>query len=154
MVTQFLYSKNKKRKQREKRKSFKAETIKRLSPRWKCYCFSNVYCLILECLELKYFSVFHHRSTLKSIWPALPNLALICAALYRKLYLSEVRVGMHSVVRFIICNDFKYFRFLILFYSISFKHVNSDIAKKKKKRIRYSFINSIFRSKFLRFNFP
>ena len=40
---------------------------------------------LLEYLEFKYFSVFHHRCTLKSIWPTLPNLALICAALHRKL---------------------------------------------------------------------
>ena len=36
----FLHSKNKKWKQRKKRKSFKAESIERLSPRLKCYCFS------------------------------------------------------------------------------------------------------------------
>ena len=37
----FLPSKKKKGKQRGKRKTFKAETIKRLSPRSKCYCFSR-----------------------------------------------------------------------------------------------------------------
>ena len=37
----FLRSKMKKMKQRKKRKSFKAETIKRLSPKSKCYCFSH-----------------------------------------------------------------------------------------------------------------
>ena len=37
----FLCSENKKGKQRKKRKSFKAETIKRLSPKSKCYCFSH-----------------------------------------------------------------------------------------------------------------
>ena len=36
-----LCSKKKKGKQRKKGKSFKAETIKRLSPRSKCYCFSH-----------------------------------------------------------------------------------------------------------------
>ena len=35
----FLRSKKKKGKQRENRKTFKAATIKRLSPRLKCYCF-------------------------------------------------------------------------------------------------------------------
>ena len=80
----FLCSKSKEGKQREKRKSFKAETIKRLSPNSKCYCFSNVYCFIVGRLEFKYFSLFHGPSTLKSISPALPNLALICAALHRK----------------------------------------------------------------------
>ena len=34
-------NKNEKGKQRKKRKSFKAETIKRLSPRSTCYCFSH-----------------------------------------------------------------------------------------------------------------
>ena len=37
----FLLSKKKKGKQRKKWNSFKAETIKRLSPRSKCYCFSH-----------------------------------------------------------------------------------------------------------------
>ena len=37
----FLRSKNKKGKQGEKRKSFKAETIKRLSPKLKYYCSSH-----------------------------------------------------------------------------------------------------------------
>ena len=35
-----LCSKKEKGKQKKKRKSFKAENIKRLSPRSKCYCFS------------------------------------------------------------------------------------------------------------------
>ena len=37
----FLCSKKKKGRQREKRKTFKPETIKRLSPRSKCYCFCH-----------------------------------------------------------------------------------------------------------------
>ena len=37
----FLHSKNKKGRQREKGKGFKAETIKRLSPRSKYYCFNH-----------------------------------------------------------------------------------------------------------------
>ena len=37
----FLHSKKKKGRQREKRKGFKAETIKRLSPRSKYYCFNH-----------------------------------------------------------------------------------------------------------------
>ena len=37
----FLRSKKKKGRQRRKRKGFKAETIKRLSPRSKCYCFNH-----------------------------------------------------------------------------------------------------------------
>ena len=89
----FLRSKNKKVKQRKKRKSFKAEIIKRLSPRSKYYCCSNVYCFILERLEFKYFSVFHGPSTLKSISPVLLNLTLICAALHRKLICLRCVLG-------------------------------------------------------------
>ena len=80
----FCLAKIKKGSKGKKAKSFKAETIKRLSPRSKCYCFSNVYCFILERLEFKSFSVFHDPSTLNSISPVQPNLALICAALHRK----------------------------------------------------------------------
>ena len=39
--TLFCVAKRKEWKQREKRKGFKAETIKRLSPRLKLYCFSH-----------------------------------------------------------------------------------------------------------------
>ena len=101
----FLCSKNKKGKQRENRKSVKAETIKRLSPRSKCYCFSNVYCFILERLEFKYFSVFHDHSNLKSISLALPNLALMCAAFHRKLLKSKVQVEWYFLIRFTTSND-------------------------------------------------
>ena len=37
----FLRCRKKKRETKKKRKSFQAETIKRLSPRSKCYCFSH-----------------------------------------------------------------------------------------------------------------
>ena len=40
-TTTFLRSKKKKRKPREKRTIFKAETIEKLSPRSKYYCFSH-----------------------------------------------------------------------------------------------------------------
>ena len=89
----FLWSKNKKGKRRKSRKSFKAETIKRVSPRWKCYYFSNVYYFILERQGFKYFSVFHDPSTLKSISRALPNLALMCAALHRRLISLRCKLG-------------------------------------------------------------
>ena len=79
------------------------KAIKRISPRRECYSFSNVYCLILECLEFKYFSVFHHPSTLKSILPALPNLALIWAAVHRKLTcLKYVLGGIFSYVLLVV----------------------------------------------------
>ena len=51
MAPTFLRSRKKKGKQGKKRKSSKAETIKRLSPRSKCYCLA-----ILERLEFKKFS--------------------------------------------------------------------------------------------------
>ena len=69
------------------------ERVKRLSPRSKCYCFSNVYCFTLERLEFKYPSVFYDPSNLKSISPALPNPALICAALHRKLITLRCVLG-------------------------------------------------------------
>ena len=69
----FLHSKKKKEKQREK-KSFKAEAIKRLSPKSKCYCFSHSRAhRIQKCFlssnhgDWQYFSVFHGSSTFKSI---------------------------------------------------------------------------------------
>ena len=63
----FLRSKKKKWKQMKKRKGLKAETIKRLSPRSKYYCFSRSRVSRIQ----KYFSVFRGPSTLKSISPAL-----------------------------------------------------------------------------------
>ena len=60
----FLHSKKKKGKQREKRKGFKAETIKRLSPRSKYYCFNHSRASRIQ-------KFFHGPSTLKSISPAL-----------------------------------------------------------------------------------
>ena len=74
----FLHSKKKKGKQRKKRKSFRAETIKRLLPRSKCYCFScsrasrtQTFFLSANCGGRQFFSVFHGPSTLKFISPAL-----------------------------------------------------------------------------------
>ena len=74
----FLRSKKKKGRQREKRKSFKAEAIKRLSPRLKYYCFNHSGASRIRKFFLsanhggrQYFSVFHGSSTLKSISPAL-----------------------------------------------------------------------------------
>ena len=59
-------------------KSFKAETIKRLSPKSKCYCFSHCKASRIQKFSLsanhggqQYFSVFHGPSTLKCISPAL-----------------------------------------------------------------------------------
>ena len=65
-------------KQRKKRNSFKAETIKTLSPRSKCYCFSYSRASRIQKLFLsvnlggrQYISVFHAPSILKSILLAL-----------------------------------------------------------------------------------
>ena len=70
----FLRSKKKKGKQREKRKTFKAKTIKSLSPRKaKCYCFSHSRASRIQKFfwsanhgGRQYLSVFHSPSTLKS----------------------------------------------------------------------------------------
>ena len=77
MAPTFLRGK-KKWMQRKKRKGFKAETIKRLSPRLKCYCFSHSRASIIQNFFMlannggrQYFSVLHGPSTLKSILPAL-----------------------------------------------------------------------------------
>ena len=74
----FLRSKKKKGKQWEKRKTFKAETIKRLSPRSKCYCFSHSRASRIQKFfwsakhgGRQYLSVFHGPSALKSILPVL-----------------------------------------------------------------------------------
>ena len=61
-------------KQMEERKSFKAETIKRLSPMSKCYSFrlSRAFKIQKLLLSTNYGgSTFHGPSTLKSIWPTL-----------------------------------------------------------------------------------
>ena len=62
----FLRSKKKKGRQRKKRKSLKAETIKRLSPRSKYYCFSHFRASRIRKFFFsanhggrQYFSVFH-----------------------------------------------------------------------------------------------
>ena len=60
----FLRSKKKKGRQRQKRKGFKAETIKRLSPRSKYFCFSRSRPSRKVLLSTnhggrQYFSVFH-----------------------------------------------------------------------------------------------
>ena len=138
----FLCNKNKKEKQRKKRKSFKAETIKRLSPRSKCYYFSNVNGFILERLEFKHFSVFYDPSTLISILLVLPNLALIFAALHQKL----------TNLRCVLGGMFYYFLW-ISFLSFLFFHL-FEICKcwYRKKQLWLRFINSIFWNKFLRFN--
>ena len=141
----FVQQKQKREAKKKERKSFKAETIKRLSPRSKCYCFSNGYYFIQEHLEFKYFSVFHGPYTLKSTSPALPNLELIYAAFHRKfISLRCVLGGIFSYVLFHVVTQI----FSSFFSFICLKHVNADI----ENEIRYSSINSIFRNKFLRFN--
>ena len=105
----------------------KKEKVSKLSRRSKCYCFSNVYCFILDHLEFKYLSVFHGPSTLKPISPALPNLALICAALHQKL----TSLGCVLGVIFSYVLSFVMTWFLFLFSSIYLKHVNADVKKKE-----------------------
>ena len=73
---------------------------------------------VTECLELKYFSVFHGPSPLKSISPALPNLALICAVLHRKLI--SLRCMLGGIFLYILLLELS---FLVLFSSICLKYV-------------------------------
>ena len=111
----------------------------------KCYCFSNNFCFFLERLELL-FSVswsLHFQIYFDGIVKSNIN---ICST-SPKAYQLEVRVGWYFLVCFITCTDLL-MRFLVLFSLICFKHVKADT---EKKRIRYSFINSIYRNKFLRF---
>ena len=79
----FLRSKKKKRKTRKKRTIFKEETIERLSPRSKYYCFSHSRVSRIQKFFLsanhggrQYFSGFHGPSTLKSISSALMMLLI------------------------------------------------------------------------------
>ena len=74
----FLSSKKRQGKQRQKRKSLKTETVKRLSPRSKCYCFSHSRVSRIQNFFLsanhggrQYFSLFHGPTTLKPISLAL-----------------------------------------------------------------------------------
>ena len=74
---------------RQKRKGFKAETIKRLPPRSKYYFFSRSRASRIQKFFLsanhggqQYFSVFHGPPTLKSILPAL--ILKICSKVYRR----------------------------------------------------------------------
>ena len=90
-----LCSENKKGKQRKKRKSFKAETIKRLSPRSKCYCFSHSRASRIQKFFLpanhggrQYFSAFHGPSTLKSISPALKKILLVHSTTFFRFYFT------------------------------------------------------------------
>ena len=74
----FLSRKKKKERQRQKRKGFKAEIIKRLSPRSNYYCFSHSRASRIQKFFLsinhggqQYFPVFHGPTTFKSISPPL-----------------------------------------------------------------------------------
>ena len=71
----FLRSKNKKGRQREKRKDFKAETIKRLSLRSKYFCFNHSRASRIRKFFLsanhggrQCFSLFHATPYNKSFW--------------------------------------------------------------------------------------
>ena len=63
---------------KEKKESFKAEAIRRLPPKSKCYCFSHSRASRIQKFfwsanhgGRQYLSVFHGPSTFKSISPAL-----------------------------------------------------------------------------------
>ena len=76
--TQFFPQQKEKMEAKEKRKNFKAETIKRLPQKTKCYCFSHSGASRIQKFLFsvnhdgrQYFSVSHAPSTLKSISPSL-----------------------------------------------------------------------------------
>ena len=74
----------------------KIETIKRLSPKSKCYHSSNVYCFILK---RRFIQILFSVPLSLQFEAALPNLGLICAALHRKLIsLRCVLGGIFSYV--------------------------------------------------------
>ena len=82
MPSTFLRSKKKKKEQREKWNGFKAETIKRLSPKSKYYCFSHSRASRIRKFFLsanhgsrQYFPVLYGPPTLKSISAALKSLS-------------------------------------------------------------------------------
>ena len=90
--------------------------------------------------------MFLDPSTLKSILPVLPNLALICAAHHRKLVsLRCLLGGIFSYVLLLVMTCF-----LVLFSSICLKHVNNDVEKKKKE---FDIVLYISYSE-IRFNIP
>ena len=89
---------------RKKRKSFKAETVKKLLPRSKCNCFSHSRASGIQKFFLSanswptiYFSV-HGLSTLKSISPA-----LIYLSVFGKVLISSEEIALFF---FIFINSF------------------------------------------------
>ena len=66
----FLRSKQKKGKQKKKRKGFKTEAIKRLSPRPKCYCFNHSRASRIQ----KFFLPANHGSRQYFWFPIAPPL--------------------------------------------------------------------------------
>ena len=138
----FYVTKRRKRNKGKKERVSKQKLLKGCHQSKKCYCFNNVYCLILERLEFKFFSWFHGPSTLKSISLVLPNLALICAALPRKLIcLRCVLHGIFSYVLLVVMNWLFSSFFFYLFETCKCWY-------RKKKQIRYSFMNAIFQISF------
>ena len=120
----FLCSKNKKLKQRKKERVSKQKLFK------DCHQGQNV----TERLEFKYFLMFHGHSTLKSILPALPNLALISAALHRKrISLRCVLGGIFLSVLLLAMTQFFSSFFFCLF----------EKCKKKNKKQKKTYKNKM-----------
>ena len=85
----FCVAKRKKLNKGKKGKSFKPETIKRLPPKSKCYCFSHCRASRIQKFFLsanhgnrQCFTVFHGPSTLKSIRPALFKTLLVLILIF------------------------------------------------------------------------
>ena len=117
----FLCCKNKNVKQKKK-ESFKAETIRRLSPKSKCYCFGNVYCFILKYLEFKYFSVFHDPLHFEIHFTG-PNKSSInvCSTSPKAVW------GACWVVFSCTFYYLQWLSFLFIFSAVCLKHVSADV---------------------------
>ena len=83
-----LMDADKRRSQRQKRKGFKAETTKRMSPRSKYYCFSHSRASRIRNFSCWPTTVFHSPSTLKSISPALMSA--------RNVTIFRIQIGIYD----------------------------------------------------------
>ena len=101
----FAQQKEKKKTKEKKRKIFKAETIKRLSPRSKCYCFSHSRASRIQKFFFspnhggrQYLPVFKGPSSLKSILPGLwfAKFVLVKAYSYTNQHLSSLTLKLFS----------------------------------------------------------
>ena len=98
----FCVAKRKKLNKGKKGKSFKPETIKRLPPKSKCYCFSHCRASRIQKFFLsanhgnrQCFTVFHGPSTLKSIPTALFKTLLVLILIFQ----PQSHLNFHHICR-------------------------------------------------------